>query len=81
MALSAPARRCAAPEQELRNEHPFHCSVRAVRHLLGQYAYKGFAYNLGRPVLWPTIVIPVLGQILGAIVLVGVLIFILSRRG
>jgi hypothetical protein len=29
----------------------------------------------------PTIVFPVLGQILGAIVLVGVLIFILSRRG
>jgi hypothetical protein len=36
---------------------------------------------LGRSVLWPTIVFPVLGQILGAIVLVGVLIFILSRRG
>lgn len=47
----------------------------------GEYAYKGFAYNLGRSVLWPTIVFPVLGQILGAIVLVGVLIFILSRRG
>lgn len=47
----------------------------------GEYAYKGFAYNLGRSVLWPTIVFPVLGQILGAIVLVGVLLFIMSRRG
>ncbi|MFL3627291.1 hypothetical protein ABFU27_17245 [Xanthomonas campestris pv. raphani] len=27
----------------------------------GQYAYKGFAYNLGRALVWPAIVFPSFG--------------------
>lgn len=46
----------------------------------GQYAYKGFAYNLGRGLFWPLFAFPVFGQIVGGLVLVVVLGLVLSRR-
>lgn len=46
----------------------------------GQYAFKGFAYNLGRAVLWPTVAFPSFGALLGALVLIAVLLALKSRR-
>jgi hypothetical protein len=46
----------------------------------GEYAYKGFAYNLGRAFIWPAIVFPVIGQILGVMVLLGLIYFLTMRR-
>lgn len=47
----------------------------------GDYAYKGFAYNLGRSLFWPVIIFPGLGKIIGGVVLLAVIVFVLSRRG
>lgn len=46
----------------------------------GEYAYKGFAYNLGRSVIWPAILFPIIGKILGAIVLVALIFSLTARR-
>ena len=46
----------------------------------GQYAFKGFAYNLGRAVLWPTVAFPSFGALLGGLVLIVVLLTLKSRR-
>lgn len=46
----------------------------------GQYAFKGFAYNLGRAVLWPTVVFPSFGALLGGLVVIVVLLTLKSRR-
>ena len=45
--------------------------------LWGATHYKSFAYNLGRGLVWPVVMIPALGKIIGAIVLVVVIIAIL----
>lgn len=37
----------------------------------GDYAYKGFAYNLGRSLFWPAIIFPSVGKALGVLVLLG----------
>jgi len=42
----------------------------------GDEAYKGFAANLGKAVVWPVIIFPVLGKIIGAILMVGMVIFL-----
>lgn len=44
----------------------------------GPYHYKGFFFNLGRSLVWPAVMFPVLGNILGAIILVVVIILILA---
>lgn len=43
----------------------------------GETHYKSFAYNVGRGLVWPVILVPALGNIIGAIVLVVVIIAIL----
>ncbi|WP_454690554.1 hypothetical protein [Achromobacter aloeverae] len=47
--------------------------------LFGEYSYKGFAYNLGRGLVWPVSIFPSLGPILGGIILLvvigGILVF------
>lgn len=43
----------------------------------GQTHYKSFAYNVGRALVWPVILIPALGKIIGAIILVIVIVAIL----
>ncbi len=42
----------------------------------GDYAYKGFAYNLGAAVVWPVMIFPGLGKIIGVIVLIVALAFV-----
>ena len=37
----------------------------------GDYAFKGFAANLGRALFWPGILFPSLGKALGAVVLLA----------
>lgn len=48
----------------------------------GQYAYKGFAYNVGRALVWPAIVFPTFGAIVSGLMwlLVIVAILLLVRR-
>lgn len=45
----------------------------------GQYDYKGFAYNLGRGLIWPVVMFPSLGQIISGILIfafvVGIMMF------
>lgn len=44
----------------------------------GAYAFKGFAFNLGRAVVWPVILFPSLGKVIGGLVvlvMVGLLTF------
>lgn len=43
----------------------------------GPYHFRGFAWNLGRAIVWPAVMFPVLGHILGAIILVVVILAIL----
>lgn len=45
----------------------------------GDFAYKGFAYNLGRSLFWPGIIFPSLGKALGVLVLLAV-VGLLVRR-
>lgn len=46
----------------------------------GDFAYKGFAYNLGRSILWPTIIFPGLGEVVGGIAILCVIGFFILRR-
>lgn len=47
----------------------------------GDYAFKGLAYNFGRALFWPAILIPGLGKALGVLVLLGFVGFLtLGRR-
>ena len=38
--------------------------------MYGDTAHKSFAYNLGQGLVWPAVMFPVLGKIVGAIILV-----------
>ena len=46
----------------------------------GDDAYRGFAYNVGKSIIWPAIIFPSLGKILGGIVLLGVLGLVLASK-
>ena len=37
----------------------------------GDYAFKGFWFNFGRAMIWPVIVLPGLGKLIGAALLLG----------
>lgn len=41
----------------------------------GAFAYRGWAYNFGRALVWPAIMFPAVGQILGAIVVLALVVF------
>lgn len=43
----------------------------------GQYAYKGFFYNVGRALVWPAIVFPSFGGIVTAMMWLVVIVAIL----
>jgi formate/nitrite transporter FocA (FNT family) len=45
--------------------------------LFGESNYRGFFFNIGRGFVWPTIIFPALGQIIGGIILVVVIIAVL----
>lgn len=38
----------------------------------GDYAFKGIWFNLGRAVIWPAILLPSFGKLIGALVLIGI---------
>lgn len=42
----------------------------------GALAYKGAAYNLGRALIWPVVIFPSLGQIIGGIVIIGLVLLV-----
>jgi len=44
--------------------------------LFGAEKYRGFFYNAGKALVWPTIIFPSLGAIIGGIIMVGVVVFI-----
>jgi hypothetical protein len=44
--------------------------------VVGPTAYRGFFYNLGRGIIWPAILFPVIGKIIGAIVIVAVVTYL-----
>lgn len=46
----------------------------------GDYAHRGFGFNLGRALIWPAILIPGLGEAIGAFVLLAVITFLILRR-
>lgn len=46
----------------------------------GELSYKGFAYNFGRAIIWPVMLFPSLGPIIGGIVILGVIGFLTLRR-
>ena len=39
----------------------------------GPVASRGLIYNLGRGLVWPAVMFPALGQIIGAIIIVAVI--------
>ncbi|VXB36182.1 conserved hypothetical protein [Burkholderia sp. 8Y] len=43
----------------------------------GATHYKSFAYNPGRGLVWPVVMIPSLGEVIGAIILLAVILGIL----
>lgn len=48
----------------------------------GQYAFRGFAYNLGRAAVWPAVVFPTIGTILSGLIWLLVIgaVLVLVRR-
>lgn len=39
--------------------------------LFGDNSYKSFAYNLGMGLVWPVMIFPALGQVMGVVILVA----------
>lgn len=39
--------------------------------LWGDYAFRGIGYNLGRAIVWPSILFPSIGKAIGAMVLLA----------
>lgn len=42
----------------------------------GPTQYRGFAYNLGRGLVWPVTIFPTLGTIISAIVIIGFVVLV-----
>jgi predicted membrane-bound spermidine synthase len=43
--------------------------------LYGDYAHKSYLFNLGVGLVWPTVIFPSLGKIVGAAIIIGVIGF------
>ena len=43
----------------------------------GDHAYRGFFYNLGTSLVWPAVIFPALGNVIGGIVMVVVVVAVL----
>lgn len=41
----------------------------------GDFAYRGFGYNLGRALFWPFVMFPGVGKAVGGIIIVGLVLF------
>jgi len=49
--------------------------------LAGDYDYKGFAYNLGRGLIWPAVWFPAFGKFLGGLFIIAFVAYLtLSKR-
>lgn len=49
--------------------------------MFGSYSHAGLPYNLGRGLVWPASMFPVVGSIIGGIILVVIIgAFALNRR-
>ena len=47
----------------------------------GDYDYKGFAYNLGRGLIWPAVWFPAFGKFLGGLFIIAFVAYLtLSKR-
>lgn len=47
----------------------------------GDYAFRGFFYNLGRGIIWPVIMFPSLVPVVSGVVVVGfVILLLMSKR-
>lgn len=42
--------------------------------LFGSQGYKGFAYNLGMGIVWPAIIFPGLGKLIGGLIVVALVV-------
>ncbi|CAE6768316.1 hypothetical protein [Paraburkholderia domus] len=45
--------------------------------MFGLYSYRGFMYNLGRGLVWPTILFPAVGHLIGGLIIVGFVLFLI----
>lgn len=43
----------------------------------GDTAHKSFAYNLGQGLVWPAVIFPGLGKIIGGIIFIGLISLII----
>ena len=49
------------------------------KHFWGQYNYKSFAYNIGQGFVWPAVMFPVVGKIVGGILSLLFIWFVVIR--
>ena len=49
------------------------------QHFWGQYNYQSFAYNIGQGFVWPAVMFPVVGKIVGGIVILLFIWFVVIR--
>lgn len=42
----------------------------------GMYSYKGFFYNLGKGLIWPAVLFPSLGHIIGGVIILLFVVFV-----
>ena len=49
------------------------------QHFWGQYNYKSFAYNIGQGFVWPAVMFPVVGKIVGGILILLFIWFVVIR--
>ncbi|RYY78823.1 MAG: hypothetical protein EOO69_08965 [Moraxellaceae bacterium] len=51
------------------------------QHFWGYYNYKSFAYNLGQGIVWPAVMFPSVGKIIGALLILGMVTLLSLRTG
>lgn len=44
--------------------------------MFGDTAHRSFAYNLGMGLVWPAVMFPVVGQIIGVIIMISIIAII-----
>ena len=49
------------------------------QHFWGQYNYKSFAYNIGQGFVWPAVMFPVVGKIVGGVLILLFIWFVVIR--
>lgn len=49
-------------------------------YFFGKGEYESFAYNIGQGIVWPASMFPVLGQILGGIIILAFIGFVVLKK-